>query len=281
MTYSVELLSLFDPRFLDHRPRDLERVEALKEQCSIDPPGIVEIGCERGDFLIGLAKTHPTTRILGLEWRASFARSATERMKRRGVDNVIISDLDAKLAIPHALAMGSLQEVHVTFPDPWWKEKHVHRRVLEPLFLRVIARRLAPGGRLYLKSDVFEYLVRVRACAEASGAFRPLPPERWPDERTWTWTTREKKCMQAAIPFGRGYYERLDSFRSALPETPERAEDFPVPDDIDPVALIRGAPPVDRAHRERVRDQARKTGLVGESPTASTDGRSVPPKGLP
>ena len=95
--------------------------------------------------------------------------------------------------------------------------------------MRVIARRLVDGGRLYLKSDVFDYLYRVRAFAEVSGAFRPLPAH--------------------AIPYGRMYLQKHPSFDPTLPMVPERADQFYVDEEVNPLSLIRGAPLIDRQQR--------------------------------
>src|SRR5699024_6189849 len=124
-----------------------------------------------------------------------------------------------------------------------------HRRLLDIAFLRVLARRLKPRGRLYLKSDVFEYLHAVRRFANDSNAFRPLPPERWPDETTWARSAREAKCMRAAIPFGRGYYERLEKFDITRPLD----SDSPIESVWDDMKVgvedIRGRPPIDKEMR--------------------------------
>lgn len=249
-----ELLGLYDATFLSHRAADIERFRTWWDaRGDRPPPSAIEIGCNRGRFLAGVARTHAPEPVLGIEWRAKFARWAVEWLDKRELVNGEVLHGDAKLILPTIIPVRSLDAVYVTFPDPWWKQRHASRRLLDPLFMRVIARRLKPGGRLYLKSDVFEYLYRVRAFAEASGALRPLPSDLWPDESTWTLTTRERKCRQAAIPFGRGYYQRSPDFDDALPDTPERAEAFAIDESVAPAALIRGKPPADKASKGRRR----------------------------
>lgn len=241
-----ELNSAFDDRFLEHRQRELEAIFALRESFASAPPRHVELGANRGAFLEGIANSHPETPALGLEWRPKYVRFGNERLERRGVTNGRLVHADAKMAVPIAIEPESVEAFYVLFPDPWWKARHADRRLLDPVFMRVLARRLVPGGRIYLKSDVFDYLYRVRAAAEVSGAVRPLAAERWPSEAGWTWSTREKKCMRTAIPFGRGYYERNPTFDVSLPSEVERPEAFPMPDEIDPVEIIKGPAPADR-----------------------------------
>ncbi|MCB9521246.1 MAG: hypothetical protein H6698_01635 [Myxococcales bacterium] len=256
----VELESLFDPRYLIHRGAELERILKVRSALDARPPlRAVEIGSNTGAFLAGVGRD-PSTTTLGIEWRAKNVVAAEERIARRGLSGAMMLQADARLALSVLVPERSLDAVYVLFPDPWWKTRHAERRVLDVRFLRTIARRLRDGGALYLKSDVFDYLYRVRSLAEASRALRPLPAARWPDERDWAPSTRERKCMSTAIPFGRGYYERHPAFDTTLPTEPERESDFvgaelPV---VDAESIIRGPAPYDREALARGRARRRE-----------------------
>ena len=265
-----ELQSLFHPTWLEHRREDLLAI--LDDAASGDwrPPVAIELGSHRAAFLEGVAARFPDDQVLGIEIRPKYHRLASERVEARHLDNVRLLCADAKLAVPLLIPLASLEEIHVNFPDPWWKTRHAQRRLLDATYLRVLARRLRPGGRIYLKSDVFDYLHAVRLFAEQTNALRPLPPELWPDERSWTWTTRERKCMRGAIPFGRGYYQRRRDFDGALPASPDPiASDWT--DRMESFGVIRGKPPVDLeaqrltaiAARARAEDPAAPEDLGG------------------
>lgn len=249
--WETEALGLFSKQWLEHRGKEIDEYKALRERLKDAPPAHLEIGSHRGAFLVGLSQSYPEERTMGMEIRARYHRMAGEYLEKHGVTNVELFKGDAKLATIIALPLESLDAVYVNFPDPWWKARQAHRRLLDISFLRVLARRLKPRGRLYLKSDVFEYLWAVRRFAEQSGAFRPLAAERWPNETTWTWTEREAKCMRAAIPFGRGYYERLRDFDPSLPTEVETFEEAEWDDMVIGVEEIRGRPPLDRETRRR------------------------------
>jgi tRNA (guanine-N7-)-methyltransferase len=247
MTVQAELDAFFDPRYLAHRAHERARVEAAAALLAGAAPAAVEIGMNTGAFLVGLARRYAPAPVVGIEWNGKHLPRAADRMRRASVDNAILVHADARLAVPLLVEVGTLSEVHVHFPDPWWKARHSERRLFDAVFLRMVARRLAADGRFYVKSDVFELLYRLRAAALACEALEPLPAESWPDEREWTLTTRERKCMHTAIPFGRGYWRRRDDFDTALPDAPELAATWPVEDEVDVLALIRGAPLYDRA----------------------------------
>lgn len=265
--WEPEVYTMFDPRWVAHRREEVDALLKLRETFSSAPPRALEIGSHRAAFLEGLATIYEPAPVLGIEMREKYHRLAQERVAAKSLPNVQLLCANAKLALPILIPPASLDAVFVTFPDPWWKTRHASRRLLDVAFLRVIARRLAPGGRLYLKSDVFDYLHAVRRFAEASGAFRPLPPERWPDERAWTLTTRERKCMRGAIPFGRGYYERLSNFDTSLPNEPESLPEL----DWEALATdspVRGRPPVDvEADRMTAAAAKRKAASDGDEST--------------
>lgn len=256
--WEAEAITLFGRASIEHRGREIKEILQVAEAWKERPPVAIEIGSHRGAFLVGVARTFAPEPVVGMEIRGKYHRLAGETMEKHGIENAILFKGDGKLATIIAIQPESLDAVHVNFPDPWWKKRHAARRVLDVAFLRVLARRLKPRGRLYLKSDVFEYLHAVRKFAEASEAFRPLAPERWPDERTWTWTEREAKCMRGAVPFGRGYYERRRDFDASLPSEPEVLPELDWDEMIVGREEIKGRPPVDKAARARTAAAAKK-----------------------
>ena len=52
---------------------------------------------------------------------------------------------------------ASVTAVHVYFPDPWWKERHRRRRVIQPTSVKSIERILKPGGVFHFWTDVEQY----------------------------------------------------------------------------------------------------------------------------
>lgn len=257
-SWEAEAITLFGRASIEHRGREIKEILQIAEAWKERPPCAIEIGSHRGAFLVGVARNFAPEPVVGMEIRGKYHRLAGETMEKHGIENAILFKGDGKLATIIAIQPETLDAVHVNFPDPWWKKRHAARRVLDVAFLRVLARRLKPRGRLYLKSDVFEYLHAVRKFAEASEAFRPLAPERWPDERTWTWTEREAKCMRGAVPFGRGYYERRRDFDATLPSEPEILPELDWDEMIVGREEIKGRPPVDKAARARTAAAAKQ-----------------------
>lgn len=269
--WEAEALSLFPEQWLENQGRDIRISYELKERLKDHPPTHLEIGSHRARFLKGIALAHPEERVLGLEIRPKYSQLGREYIEQKRIPNVIEERVDAKLATIIAVPLESLDAVYVNFPDPWWKNRQSHRRLLDVPFLRVLGRRLKPRGKLYVKSDVFEYLYTVRRFAEESEMFRPLPLERWPDETKWTLSSREAKCMRSAIPFARGYYERRREVVVSRPTEPEVFEDLAWDEMLIGVEDIKGPPPIDRQMQRSVSD----AGDAARASKASTERASV------
>jgi tRNA (guanine-N7-)-methyltransferase len=120
-------------------------------------PLILEIGFGYGAFLAHLSQQNPDANVIGVEI-ASKCLSAGERLVRRlGLPNVRIIHSTAETALHHLFTPASISQVHINFPDPWFKKRHGHRRLMQRDTLDAIVNRLAPGGLLYLATDIIDY----------------------------------------------------------------------------------------------------------------------------
>jgi len=113
----------------------------------------LEIGFGNSAFLIEQAKRHPLRNHVGIErsWRSvqRLVRSAC----RHELDNVRVLQGDAPWMLRYLFAPDSLDEVFVNFSDPWPKEKHHGRRIIQPEFTELLAGRLCMDGRVTIATD--------------------------------------------------------------------------------------------------------------------------------
>ncbi len=117
----------------------------------------VEIGFGNGDFLIGLAQQHPDRLFVGIERAWGSVTRLFNRLHEGGIDQVRVMEMDAAFAIAHLFGPQSLSAVYINFPDPWHKERHHRRRLIQPGFVQTLAERLKPGGRVLIATDQVEY----------------------------------------------------------------------------------------------------------------------------
>ncbi|MGA8255721.1 MAG: tRNA (guanosine(46)-N7)-methyltransferase TrmB [Nocardioides sp.] len=149
------------------------------EQFGREAPLIVEIGSGVGEATSTLASTRPDVNILALEvWRPGVADSLW-KLAEAGVDNVRLCGVDAVWTIENRITPGSLSEVWTFFPDPWHKTKHHKRRLVDADFTRLVASRLAPGGRWRLATDWAHYADQMVTVLDAEPALNGGVVERW------------------------------------------------------------------------------------------------------
>jgi tRNA (guanine-N7-)-methyltransferase len=117
----------------------------------------VEVGSGKGLFLAQAASVTPQHDFLGSEIAVRYARFAAARLACSQIRNAKVIHGDAQRLLREYLPGGSVGAVHVYFPDPWWKQRHHKRRVMNEAFLLDVHRVLATGGRLHFWTDVEQY----------------------------------------------------------------------------------------------------------------------------
>jgi len=145
-------------------------------------PRILEIGFGMGESSAELAARHPELDVLGIEVHTPGVGNLLKQVEAGGLSNVRIIQHDAVDVLTHMLAEGSLQGVHVFFPDPWPKKRHHKRRLVQRPFAELLASRLRPRGYLHCATDWEPYAVAMLDClsqiAELRNAhegFHPRP----------------------------------------------------------------------------------------------------------
>ena len=127
-------------------------------------PLMLEIGCGKGDFAVGLSSAEPEKNLIALERVPDVAMFALEKAAATaGVrpDNLRFIIGNAAY-LEDWFPPHSLERIYVNFCDPWPKKGYHKRRLTAPSFLAAYSRLLVPGGELRFKtdnSDLFEWSV--------------------------------------------------------------------------------------------------------------------------
>ncbi len=145
---------------------------------------IVEIGFGMGDSLLAMAQTHPESNFIGIEVHKAGIGSLVAGLSDHSTRNVRIVTHDAVEAFKHHFAESSLWGVQIFFPDPWHKKRHHKRRLIQPSFIKLLSRRLKPGGFIHCATDWEDYAHHMLAVLSAEpslcnqnekGGFAPRP----------------------------------------------------------------------------------------------------------
>ena len=117
-----------------------------------DNPIIIELGCGKGEYSVGLAERYPEKNFVGIDIKgARFWRGAKTAVDD-GMRNVAFVRTQIEL-INHIFADGEVDEVWITFPDPQIKYKRTKHRMTNSEFLKLYKRILKPDGVVNLKTD--------------------------------------------------------------------------------------------------------------------------------
>lgn len=134
-------------------------------------PRMLEIGFGSGEALLSFAQAHPDIDCLGIEVHRPGVGHLLLGVEAASLTNVRVSDRDAVEVLQEQLPEGSLSIVHIFFPDPWHKKRHHKRRLIQPPFVALLARVLAPNGVLRLATDWEHYAHQMREVIDASPDF--------------------------------------------------------------------------------------------------------------
>ena len=114
---------------------------------------IFEIGFGMGETTAHIAQLRAGDDFLGVEVHEPGVGALLKLIGEREIGNIRIVSHDAVEVLEHMIPEGTLDGIHVFFPDPWHKKRHHKRRLIQPPFVRLLAERIAPGGYLHCATD--------------------------------------------------------------------------------------------------------------------------------
>ena len=152
-------------------------------------PRTLEIGFGNGENLAALAQAHPERDYLGIEVHRPGVGRLLLALEERALSNVRVICRDAVEVLERQIAIASLDEILILFPDPWPKKRHHKRRLLQPPFVALLTRALAASGVLRCATDWQPYALEMLevlsgaaglANLATDGGFVDRPTERPP-----------------------------------------------------------------------------------------------------
>jgi tRNA (guanine-N7-)-methyltransferase len=170
----------------------------------------VEVGSGKGLFLTSAATARPEHNFLGIELAKRYAHFAAGRLAKRELSNVVMVSGDGLRVMHEIIPTACVVAVHVYFPDPWWKNRHRKRRVMNEGLLADVVRVLELGGKLHFWTDVEEYFQSsLELIAQFPQLAGPLPvAERAPEHELDYRTHFERRTRLAGEPVYRAEFAK-------------------------------------------------------------------------
>jgi len=134
-------------------------------------PLIVEIGSGMGEATIEIASAHPEADFIAVEVHGPGVGSLLNRIESQGLKNLRVIRHDALEVLERMVGDGTLAALHLFFPDPWPKKRHHKRRLVQPAFASLVARKLRGGGIVHAATDWPDYAEQIAAVFSADSSF--------------------------------------------------------------------------------------------------------------
>ncbi len=158
---------------------------------------ILEIGCGFGDFLFTKASNNPDINFIGCEPHINGVVNLLAKLKLHPLDNLKISQLDIRILLAK-IADLFFDEIYILFPDPWPKQKHYKRRLINLEFLEILAKKIKKAGKLIIATDHDAYKTWILSAILNSNSFELLIKNKndWQNfPSNWTVTKYQKKAI--------------------------------------------------------------------------------------
>ncbi|MEO7293741.1 MAG: tRNA (guanosine(46)-N7)-methyltransferase TrmB, partial [Ginsengibacter sp.] len=117
-----------------------------------DNPIILELACGKGEYTVGLAQLYPNKNFIGVDIKGNRMWAGAKFALENKLENVCFlrTQIDK---INQYFSKHEIDEIWITFPDPFLRKSKTRKRLTHPKFLRLYDQFLKPRGLLHLKTD--------------------------------------------------------------------------------------------------------------------------------
>ena len=134
---------------LDHYPlKGKWRTEVFKNQ----NPIVLELGCGKGEYSVGLAKSFPGKNFIGIDIKGARFWFGAKEAVEKNLNNVAFLRTQIEL-VDCFFDHDEVDEIWITFPDPQIKYRRTKHRMTHPDFLDRYKKILKKDGIVHLKTD--------------------------------------------------------------------------------------------------------------------------------
>ena len=115
-----------------------------------DNPIVLELGCGKGEYTVGLARIYPDINFIGVDIKGARMYTGAKQALEEKLDNVAFLRTSIEI-IDRFFDTDEVQEIWLTFSDP--QMKNVHKRLTSTFFMERYRRFLTDKGIIHIKTD--------------------------------------------------------------------------------------------------------------------------------
>mgnify|MGYP006324605331 FL=1 len=115
-----------------------------------DNPIVMELGCGKGEYTVGLARMYPNINFIGVDIKGARMYTGAKQALEEGLDNVAFFFFFIEI-IDRFFDKDEVQEIWLTFSDP--QMKNVHKRLTSTFFMERYRHFMVDNGIVHLKTD--------------------------------------------------------------------------------------------------------------------------------
>lgn len=126
-------------------------------------PVVLELGCGKGEYTIGLAEKHIEKNYIGMDLKGNRIWTGAMQALERKMPHVAFLRCRIDF-VDHCFGTNEVDEIWITFPDPQPQKTRARKRLTHPIFLERYKKFLKAGGVIHLKTDstsLYDYTLEV------------------------------------------------------------------------------------------------------------------------
>ncbi len=195
--------NFFEPLFEELRNGYALKGAWGKEVFGNDGPIVLELGCGKGEYTVGLARKYPDRNFIGIDKKGARMWRGAKTTQEEGIPNAAFLRVKVE-QIGLCFGPREVDEIWITFPDPVPKKRRGNRRLTSARFLDIYRSILKPGGIIHLKTDnrvLYEFTLETLASVNCRLVYKTedLYQSGFEEDAPGIQTYYEKKYLEEGI----------------------------------------------------------------------------------
>ena len=158
-----------NPKMVNHTGEELElKGKWNKVVFKNNHPLVLELACGKGDYALALAKKYPNKNFIGVDSKGARIFTGSKTALEENITNLMFARMRIE-NITNFFSANEVDEIWITFPDPFPKDKNEKRRLTFKTFLERYRQISKPGATVHFKTDDLPLFLFTRQSVETFG----------------------------------------------------------------------------------------------------------------